>query len=60
MTAAQLFALLTSPVQSSFVHQGHIYTLRSIEREDGSGKSFNVHCYDMNRKAVSLYIRTQG
>ena len=30
----------------------------SIEREDGSGSSFNVTGYDLNGKKVTVHVRT--
>ena len=30
----------------------------SIEREDGSGSSFNITGYDINNKKVTVHIRT--
>ena len=30
----------------------------SVEREDGSGSSFNVTGYDLNGKKVTVHVRT--
>jgi hypothetical protein len=58
MTKATLFALLTSSVPPRCCINGVRGVLKSIEREDGSGNTFNVTINsDFSGKAITVFVR---
>lgn len=52
-----LFAALAAPAGTITSLGGVTGIVRSVDREDGSGSSFNVSMY-VNNRAVTVYVRT--
>ena len=59
MTKFQLCSLLFASGRIDTVIQGHSGYITSIQREDGSGSSFNVIMWDsVTERLITLYVRT--
>ena len=57
MTKYQLFAALVAGQGSVLTVAGVTGLIQSVQREDGSGRSFNVTLL-VNGKPVTKYVRT--
>lgn len=58
MTKQQLFDVLTTNGIALFTYNGVEYILHSIERESGSGNTFNVRCTHVKANyTANLFIR---
>ena len=58
MSKFNLFMLLVAPSSKPVTIAGVMGYLESIEREDGSGSSFNVTLTLLNGKRKTVYVRT--
>lgn len=56
MTREQLLSLLTMNGTPIIKINGVPHILNSVQREDGSGRKFNLTCTDYNRKTKTIFV----
>lgn len=59
MTKFQIASAMFSPYNITVTISGVTGRIISVEREDGSGHSFNIRMWsDKDNKAVTVYVKT--